>query len=101
MADCSTIEDAKAALSGGASILGTTLSGYTAATAKSEYLPDLDLVRSFSALDAFVMAEGQFHTPQLAAKAISAGADCVTVGTALTRLEYVTGWFSDAVNDAL
>jgi N-acylglucosamine-6-phosphate 2-epimerase len=100
MADCSTIKDARTALTGGAMILGTTLSGYTVSTASLDDDPDLALVRAFSALGAFVMAEGRYNTPELAAKAIRAGADCVTVGSALTRLEHVAGWFADAVNGA-
>ena len=98
MADCSTVEDAKVALTGGATIIGTTLSGYTVDTATRAQTPDLELVHAFSLLGAFVMAEGRFSTPELAAEAIRAGADCVTVGSALTRLEHVTRLFSDAVN---
>lgn len=103
MADCATLDDARHALAGGAAIIGTTLSGYTAETAgRGGDGPDLDLVRAFRALgpDAFVMAEGRFNTPADAAAAIRAGADCVTVGSALTRLEIVTGWFADAVRGA-
>jgi N-acylglucosamine-6-phosphate 2-epimerase len=97
MADCSTLEDAHEALKGGATILGTTLSGYTAATASTDDGPDIDIVREFRALDAFVMAEGRYDTPALAAEAIKAGADCVTVGSALTRLEIMTGHFVNAL----
>lgn len=43
------------------------------------------------------MAEGRINSPGLAALAMQAGADAVTVGSALTRLEVVTGWFADAV----
>ena len=42
------------------------------------------------------MAEGRYNTPELAAKAIEHGAVAVTVGSALTRLEVVTGWFNSA-----
>ena len=98
MADCSTVEDAEAALAGGALIIGTTLSGYTVDTATRLQTPNLDLVRAFSRLGAFVMAEGRYSTPKLAADAIRVGADCVTVGSALTRLEYVTKLFSDTIN---
>ena len=97
MADCATLADATAALSGGATILGTTLSGYTAATSGAGTEPDIELLRQFGALDAFVMAEGRYHTPDLAALAMSAGADCVTVGSALTRLEIMTSVFADAI----
>ena len=99
MADCATRADAQAALAGGASIIGTTLSGYTADTATGNDAPDLALIEEFSQLGGFVMAEGRLNTPELAARAMRAGADGVTVGSALTRLEVVTGWFADAVRE--
>lgn len=101
MADCATEADARHALAQGANITGTTLSGYTDETMSDDVRPDLALVRSFRDLGGFVMAEGRYNTPDLAAEAIAAGADCVTVGSALTRLEHVTGWFSAAVEGAV
>ena len=97
MADCADLADGRAALAGGATVLGTTLSGYTEETARADAGPNFDLIREFRGLGAFVMAEGRLNTPDLAAAAIRAGADAVTVGSALTRLEFVTGWFADAV----
>lgn len=97
MADCSTLNDAKMAQSGGATILGTTLSGYTAETISPDDDPDISLVRALSTLGEFVMAEGRYLTPDLASQAMRAGADSVTVGSTLTRLEHVTGWFVDAI----
>ncbi|QDY70442.1 N-acetylmannosamine-6-phosphate 2-epimerase [Qingshengfaniella alkalisoli] len=97
MADCSTVEDAQTAMAEGATIIGTTLSGYTDETAGDDDAPDFGLIREFRRLDSFVMAEGRFNSPDLAKKAIAAGADAVTVGSALTRLEVVTGWFAEAV----
>lgn len=101
MGDCSTEEDGALALTQGANIIGTTLSGYTAETQHRDASPDFELLRRYREIagaSGFVMAEGRFNTPDLAAAAISAGADCVTVGSAITRLEHVTGWFIDAVN---
>lgn len=101
MADCATLADGQAALAGGAAILGTTLSGYTAETEGLNDGPDFELIAAFRALGAgFVMAEGRINTPELAALARRAGADAVTVGSALTRLEHVTGWFATAVRGA-
>ncbi len=100
MADCATVADGKRALAAGAAILGTTLSGYTEETAGRGDGVDLELIRAFRELGGFVMAEGRVNTPELAAAAILAGADAVTVGTALTRLELVTGWFGAAVAKA-
>ncbi len=97
MADCATPADGSRALAAGAAILGTTLSGYTAETAGQGDGVDLELIGSFRALGGFVMAEGRINTPALAAAAIQAGADAVTVGTALTRLELATGWFATAI----
>lgn len=98
MADCSSFQDGVNALKLGADILGTTMSGYTGHTIPEE--PDLKLVGQFSNLDAFVIAEGRYNTPDLAARAIQSGADAVVVGSAITRLEVVTGWFRDAVAEA-
>lgn len=101
MADSSTLEDGRNALASGAAILGTTLSGYTSETAGRNEGPDLELIAAFKRLGGgFVMAEGRVNTPELAARAMAAGADAVTVGSALTRLEHVTGWFADAVRSA-
>lgn len=43
------------------------------------------------------MAEGLFDTPELAASAIDAGANAVTIGISLTRLEIVSSRFADAI----
>ncbi len=100
MADCASAADGMHAIANGAAIIGTTLSGYTQDTERPDKAPDLDLVRSFAGMGGFVMAEGRFDTPELAATAILAGAHAVTVGSVLTRLEVVTGRFSHAVSEA-
>jgi len=97
MADSSTLEDGRIAFAAGAQILGTTMSGYTAETEGLNVGPDFELIRGFKALGGFVMAEGRLNTPELAAAAMAAGADAVTVGSALTRLEHVTSWFANAI----
>lgn len=101
MADCSTFVEGEFALSAGADILGTTLSGYTAETVDSGPEPDFELIEAFSDLttdtSTLVMAEGRFNTPELAAEAIMRGADCVTVGSAITRIEHVVEWFTQAL----
>jgi len=97
MADCASLADARRAADEGAQVLGTTLSGYVDELAAPDAPPDLDLVRAFAPLARFVIAEGRYNTPALAALALRAGADCVTVGSAITRLEHVTGWFAAAV----
>lgn len=97
MADCSSAADAVIALRHLADVLGTTLSGYTEDTKHLGPEPDIELLRKFKQLGGFVMAEGRFGTPQLARAALDAGADCVTVGTPLTRLEVNTAAFKDAL----
>ncbi|CTQ57913.1 N-acetylmannosamine-6-phosphate 2-epimerase [Roseibium album] len=97
MADCSNLKDGVNAQRLGADILGTTMSGYTERTTPEE--PDLELVGEFSRLGTFVIAEGRYNTPDLAARAIRSGADAVVVGSAITRLEVVTRWFRDAVDE--
>ena len=47
-----------------------------------------------------VMAEGRYNTPELAKTAIEIGAYCVTVGSALTRLEHIVSWFAKAIHSA-
>jgi len=101
MADCATLNDGKAAIKLGCNVIGTTLSGYTAETQPSGNEPDFALLKQFATLthntESLTMAEGRFNTPELAAKALSYGADCVTVGSAITRMEHIVGWFTDAM----
>ncbi|NKB51121.1 MAG: putative N-acetylmannosamine-6-phosphate 2-epimerase [Rhizobiaceae bacterium] len=97
MADCATLADAKQALSEGADIIGTTLSGYAYHIAPDGTAPDTALVGEFAKLTGFVMAEGRYNSPALAARAMAAGANCVTVGSAVTRVEHITDWFVQAV----
>ena len=46
------------------------------------------------------MAEGRYNRPELAVKAIKAGADAVVVGSAITRPEHITSWFAQDIHDA-
>lgn len=98
MADCATVEDARAARSAGAQIVGSTMSGYTGGATAHD--PDIDLVRDMSGLGGFVIAEGRYHRPEQAAAALGAGAHAVVVGSAITRPEHVTGWFAEAMREA-
>jgi N-acylglucosamine-6-phosphate 2-epimerase len=100
MADCARLDDGRQALDEGAQILGTTLAGYAYDALPEQSPPDLNLIQEFAALDAYVIAEGRFRTPDEAAEAIRCGANSVVVGSAITRIENVTGWFSDAIDDA-
>lgn len=95
MADLSSIAEARAAVAMDFDIIGTTLSGYTGPVVPDA--PDFQLIRDCARLGRFVTAEGRFNSPALVQQAMAAGADAVCVGSALTRLEHVTGWFRDAV----
>jgi N-acylglucosamine-6-phosphate 2-epimerase len=99
MADCSTVEDGLACMALGCDLIGSTLSGYTDETAgMPDDRPDLDLVARLSAAGALVVAEGRIRSAAEAAAALAAGAHCVTVGSAITRIEHITEWFIEAMN---
>ena len=93
MADCSNVDDAKNAILEGADIIGTTLAGYIGKQVKDTDKPNIKLVKEFAKLNCFVMAEGRYNSPDLARKAILAGADAVTIGSAITRIDNITNWF--------
>ena len=93
MADCSNLDDAKNAIFEGADIIGTTLAGYVGKQVKDTDKPNIKLVKEFKKLNCFVMAEGRYNTPELAKQAIQAGADAVTIGSAITRIDNITSWF--------
>lgn len=95
MADCATLADAARAAKAGAQIVATTMSGYTDNATPNE--PDFELLAQLPALGQFVIAEGRYHRPDQAARAIALGADAVVVGSAVTRPEHITGWFAQAV----
>ena len=93
MADCSNLDDAKNAILEGADIIGTTLAGYVGKQVKDTDKPNIKLIKEFKKLNCFVMAEGRYNTPELAMQAIQAGADAVTIGSAITRIDNITSWF--------
>ena len=86
MADCATLEEAKAAFEAGADLVGSTMNGYTAATAHCKGDPNYELVEEMvKALPCPVIAEGRVHTPEQARKMLDLGAWAVVVGGAITR----------------
>ena len=96
MADCSTYEEGRVIAGLGCSFIGSTLSGYTDAGDTPE-VPDLELVERWSAQGFKVIAEGRYNSPERAAQAIAAGAHAVAVGSAITRVEHIAGWFADSI----
>lgn len=95
MADSSTVEEGLECQQKGVEFIGTTLSGYTGGEIPDE--PDLTMVFELSNAGCRVIAEGRYNSPALAAKAIEQGAWAVTVGSAITRIEHICQWFSQAV----
>jgi N-acylglucosamine-6-phosphate 2-epimerase len=93
MADCATFDDARRARGAGAHLLATTLAGYTAET-QGAALPALGLVRELATLGAFTVCEGGVHHPDQVRAALSAGADAVVVGTAITNVDWLVRRFA-------
>jgi len=98
MADCADVATGVEFAQHGCTFIGTTLSGYLGAHTPAE--PDLELVRDLAAKGLHVIAEGRYNSPELAASAIQMGAIAVTVGSAVTRIEHITGWFAQSVDRA-
>lgn len=99
MADCSTFAEGQAAAAMGFEIVGPTLSGYTGGPVPA--LPDYALLAALTAKLHRVMAEGRYNTPDQVREAARLGAWAVTVGTAITRTEVVTGWFHHSLAKGL
>lgn len=99
MADCGSLADAVTAESGGADVLGTTLSGYSGERPKT-LGPDLELIaqiREHCHLP--IVAEGRIHSPAAAVASRDAGAFAVCVGTAITHPSTITSWFVEAIRE--
>lgn len=100
MADCATLEEAKAAYAAGADLVGSTMNGYTAATAHCKGDPNYELVEQMvAALPCPVIAEGRVHTPEQAKRMLDIGAWAVVVGGAITRPLEIASRFFAAVKE--
>ncbi len=97
MADCASMSDVHFALSLDVGFIGTTLAGYLGGHTPEE--PDYEFLRSAVEVAPRVIAEGRYNTPERAREARRLGAWGVVVGTALTRLEIMTGWFVESMAD--
>lgn len=85
MADISTVDEGINAEAWGADFIGTTLSGYTKHSVKTDG-PNFELVEKLCERFADkVIAEGKINCPQEAVRCIQLGALCVVVGGAITR----------------
>ncbi|MCC3371597.1 N-acetylmannosamine-6-phosphate 2-epimerase [Cohnella sp. REN36] len=97
MADVSTLEEGVQAERLGFDIVSTTLSGYTPYSPQTSD-PDFALIQALSrSVRVPVFAEGRFHTPEQARRALESGAQTVVVGTALTRPHVMTRKFVDEI----
>lgn len=100
MADLATFEDARLSLEAGADIISTTLSGYTEDTKdKDMTVADFELITAIRKEfpNAFINAEGRIWTREDVKQAFEAGADVVTVGTAITNPMMITKRFVDFI----
>ena len=85
MADISTFEEGIRAYECGVDMVGTTMSGYTPHSVKTEG-PNYELVQKLvETLPIPVIAEGRVHYPDQAKKMLELGAHAVVVGGAITR----------------
>lgn len=100
MADCGSLDDARAAAEAGADLIGTTLAGYSGERPMTAG-PDLELISQIARaeLGRPLVAEGRIHSPDQARAALQAGAFAVVVGTAITHPATITGWFAAALRD--
>lgn len=100
LADVSTLEEGMEAAQAGADFVATTLSGYTKYS-PSYAGPDFNLlkqlVRELHHRSIPVIAEGRITTPDLAAQALKFGAHAVVVGGAITRPQWITSQFVNAL----
>ena len=97
MADCGSVEDARASVAAGADCIGTTLAGYTGERPRTQG-PDFDLLSEMVATGSRpVLAEGRVRSPEDAARCLSLGAFAVVVGTAITHPTSITRRFAEAL----
>lgn len=101
MADCSTLDEAKAAAKAGVDIIASTLSGYTSYTAdRYDAGVDLKLLAEMSKItNVHILAEGRIWTREEAVEAFKAGAQTCVIGTAITNPWQITKRFVDAKNE--
>lgn len=97
MADIATLDDALNAQHLGFDYIGTTLAGYTSATAPGSAGPDFDLLKTLtSQLQTPIIMEGRIQTPEQAQQALALGAQAVVVGSAISRPHLITQQFVNA-----
>jgi predicted NBD/HSP70 family sugar kinase len=98
MADVATIEEALAAAAAGADMVGTTLNGYTKGTRNNHFFSWPLLAAMVQQIPVPVAAEGHISSPEEARQALSMGAWCVIVGSAITRPGTIAAKFVRAIS---
>ena len=98
MADIARLEEALAAAAAGADMVGTTLNGYTEQTYKNHSFNWSLLAEMVTQIHVPVVAEGHISSPEEASRALSVGAWCVIVGSAITRPATIAATFIRAMN---
>ena len=97
MADIDTLANGERAAAMGCDWVGTTLYGYTEATAH-QHPPGLELLKSLrERLDLPVLCEGGIASPRQARQAMELGATAVVVGTAITGIDQQVSRYSRAL----
>ncbi|MEO1094276.1 MAG: N-acetylmannosamine-6-phosphate 2-epimerase [Cyanobacteria bacterium J06638_28] len=98
MADVDSLPAARAAVTAGADLLGTTLYGYTEAT-REFAPPGLQLVAAMaSEFSIPCICEGGIASPTDAWEAIRLGAFAVVVGTAITGIDILVRQYHEALS---
>lgn len=98
MADIDSLESGLAAAEAGADWIGTTLYGYTAATANLSP-PGWELLSNLAQqLSVPLICEGGVASPQMAQQALQLGAKAVVVGTAITGIDALVSQYCHVLN---
>ncbi|TPM19956.1 putative N-acetylmannosamine-6-phosphate 2-epimerase [Mesorhizobium sp. B2-3-3] len=96
MGDVSTLDEARLALDAGASLISTTMAGYTSYS-NQQGGPDFPLMEELAGAGLPFVAEGRIWTPQEAVRCFELGARFIVVGGAITRPDAITRHFADKV----
>ena len=96
MGDVSTLDEGKRAIDAGASVISTTMAGYTPYSTQQRG-PDFKLMEQLAGAGLPFVAEGRIWTPQEAVRCFELGARFIVVGGAITRPDAITRGFVDQV----
>ena len=96
MADVATFKEAENASILGCDIISTTLSGYTEETKDKCTVPDFQLVEDIKSLGKFAILEGRIWRKEDITLAFEHKADCVVIGSAITRPQLIYKYFKGA-----